>query len=72
MNLYQFLGLDTNQQAEYIPRGIYQATRHEDHYCILLYYIDDFYAEVYFDVDKSTISHIHGFRSRSNLLPYGL
>lgn len=70
MNLYQFIGLETDQQAKYILHGTYQATRLEDNYCILLYLLNDFYAEVFFNIDKGKISHIHGFRSRSNLTPY--
>ena len=70
MNLYQFIGLETDEQAKYIPYAIYQATRLEGNYCILLYLFNDFYVEVFFDVDQWTISHIHGFRSRSGLIPY--
>lgn len=72
MNLYQFIGLETDKQAKFILHGTYQATRLEDNYCILLYLLDDFYAEVYFDLDKWKISHIHGFRARGHLVPYAV
>lgn len=72
MNLYQFIGLETNQKAEYIPHGTYLATREEHNCCIFLYELNDFYAEVYFDVNKWEISHIHGFRGRGHLVPYAI
>jgi hypothetical protein len=72
MTLYQFIGLDTNEQAEHIWQGTYLAMRTEEHYRILLYKLDDFFAEVFYNSDKNEISHIKGFRSRSLLMPYNL
>jgi hypothetical protein len=72
MSLYQFIGLGTNQQAEFILRGTYLATRFEENYCVLLYQLNDFFAEVFYNIVKWEISHINGFRSRSHLIPYGL
>ena len=67
MNFYQFIGLDTDQKAKYIPHAVYQATRLEDKLLHFTVPYQRFFAEVYFDVDEWAISHIHGFRSRSYL-----
>lgn len=70
MTLYHFLGLDVNQQAQYVWQGKYVDMRSEGDYRILLYNLGDFYAEVFYDSSLNKISHIKGFKAISNLAPY--
>ena len=70
MTLYQFIGLDINQQAEYTWQGKHVDTRLEDNHRILLYNLGDFYAEVFYDINLNQISYIKGFKAISHLAPY--
>jgi hypothetical protein len=70
MTLYHFLGLTTNEQADFVWQGAYLATRPEGDHQILLYSLDEFYAEVFYDTKANAITRIKGFRSRSLLMPY--
>lgn len=70
INLFHFIGLDINQQAEYVWQGTYLATRNEDDYRILLDNLGEFYAEVFYEIQGNKITKIKGFRAMSNLVPY--
>lgn len=70
MTLYQFIGLDVGQQAEYVWQGKYVDTRSEGDYRILLYNLGDFYAEVFYSIQENQISRIKGFKAISHLAPY--
>jgi len=70
MTLFEFIGLDINQQAEYVWQGKHVDTRHEGDFEILLYNVGDFYAEVFYDNNIREITHIKGFKAISNLAPY--
>jgi len=70
MNVFEFIGLDITQQADYVWRGKFITSRKESDQHILLYRLNDFYAEVFYDTQKNVITRIKGFNSRSHLIPY--
>jgi hypothetical protein len=70
VNLFHFIGLDINEQAEYVWQGTFLATRENEKHKIHLYSLGDFYAEVFYNYNDNEIVAIKGFRSRSLLIPY--
>ena len=71
-SLFHFLGLDINQQAEYVWQGIYLTSRTDNDLQVLLYNLGEFYAEVFFDPRNTKITYIKGFKATSHLVPYVL
>lgn len=72
MTLLHFISLDMNEEAECIWQGTFLAMRSDAEHHILLYRLEDFYAEVFYDMRQNKIARINGFRSRSKLIPYML
>lgn len=72
MTLFHFLGLDLDQQAAFVWQCNCLAIREEGKWHALLYRVDNFYAEVLYDISKREIVYIKGFNARSHLVPYGL
>lgn len=70
MTIIHFLGLDRNRQAAIASQGEFLAGRNEGNQRMLLYRVDDFYAEVVYDTVVRRIISIKGFNARSHLLPY--
>ena len=71
MTLYEYNGLDVEQRAEILwDKGVYLATRQEKEFRILLYQIDGFYVEVWYNTNKNAISRLKSFRSTNPLDPY--
>jgi len=70
MILFNFLGLDMDQQAAIVWQGKFLADRSEGNCRMLLYRVHDFYAEVVYDTLKNRITFIKGFNARSHLVPY--
>lgn len=70
MTIYHFLSLNITEQADCIWQGKYLATRTEENMSVLLYRIDEFYAEVFYDIGKNKIERIKGFNANSHLAPY--
>lgn len=50
--------------------GVYLAQRPSGEFIILLFQIDSFYAEVYFDTEEEQIGYIRTFTSVNDLEPY--
>jgi len=50
--------------------GVYIANRVKDQYILLLYQIDSFYAEVFYDYQEEQIGYIRTFNSTEELKPY--
>lgn len=50
--------------------GVYIANRVKDQYILLLYQIDSFYAEVFYDYQEEQIGYIRTFNSIEELKPY--
>jgi len=72
MTLLRFIDLNMNEQAECIWQGIFLAMRSDAEHHILLYRLDDFYAEVFYDIQQNKIARVNGFRALSHLVPYML
>ena len=51
-------------------KGVYLATRETTEFEILLYQIEGFYVEVYFDIDRDVIHKLLGFENLNQLRPY--
>ena len=71
MTLYQFNLLNETQQAETLwDKGVHIAERKENEYIVLLYQIDGFYVEVFYDQKKNGIKRFRSFSSIEQLGPY--
>ena len=55
MTLYQFNMLDENEQAEAVWDGVRIGERHDEEHSILLYQLDSFYVEVFYDREHNVI-----------------
>jgi hypothetical protein len=53
-----------------LDHGVYIANRIKDQYILLLYQLDSFYAEVYYDYEEKEIGYIRTFHSTDELKPY--
>jgi hypothetical protein len=59
MTLYQFNLLDQTERAEILwDKGVHLANRQEKDFKILLYQVDGFYVEVWYDVNRNEISRL--------------
>ena len=70
MTLYQFNMLDKIEQAEAVWDGVHIGERLDGEFEILLYHIDSFYVEVYYNREYNTISKLRSFSSIDQLYPY--
>lgn len=70
MTLYQFNALNDTNQAEAIWEGTFLAHREVGVFRILLYQIDSFYVEVYYQKEKNVLSHFRSFTTTRLLQPY--
>ena len=53
-----------------LENGVFIAKRLKDQYILLLYQLDSFYAEVYYDYEEEQIGYIRTFDSTEELKPY--
>lgn len=70
MTLLHFIGLSLQEQADQVWQGKFITSRIEGGLYVLLYRVDDFYAEVFYDPAKHAITQVKGFNAKSHLLPY--
>jgi hypothetical protein len=71
MTAQQFNILNEDIQHKYLLiRGECIASRETEEHCILLFQIDSFYVEVYFDNECNEIIHSRTFESIDELQPY--
>lgn len=70
MTLEDFLDMDEMEQAEAVWSGKLQGTRHEGEFKILLYKIDDFYVEAWYDVKYNILRKFVPFDEKELLIPY--
>jgi hypothetical protein len=70
MTLEQFQLLDEARQAETIWEGSFIADREDEGYKILLYQVDAFYVEVFYDKASNAIQRHFAFSSTDLLEPY--
>ena len=71
MTIYKFNQLDVvNKVDALIHHSVLIDKRTDQRYRILLYQLDGFYVEVYYDIEYNKISKIKSFSSTSLLKPY--
>ena len=71
MNLYQFNCLDEVRQIELLwSAGVLVGSRQEGFYKILLYQIDSFYVEVFYQYFQGKMVKIKSFTDTDQLEPY--
>lgn len=70
MALYEFNKLDTTSKANAVWDGVIIGDREEDSYRILLYALDSFYIEVFYEKSKNEIVRFRSFSTTTLLEPY--
>lgn len=58
------------KQELLFQNGVYLCHREEKDFSILLYQIDNFYVEVYFDKEEKQIGYMRAFTTLCDLDPY--
>ena len=71
MTLNQFNQLDEMEQIEAVWSGKHLATRHDEIHDILLYQIDGFFVEVYYNNEYNKIRKFEPIADKKQLLFYG-
>ena len=71
MNLYRFLKLDETQQTEILwYNGVQIGRRKDEEHTILLYQVESFYVEVFYNRKEKIIKKYRCFESVEQLAPY--
>lgn len=70
MTLYQFNALDEMEQAEAVWSGTHIGDRQDEKHNILLYQIDAFYVEVYYNREHNEIVRFRSFSNPDQLFAY--
>jgi hypothetical protein len=71
MTLYEYKQLDETEQATTLwNQGAHLGERFNGEHNILLYQMDGFYVEVFYDPDRNAIVRIRSFRNTGQLRPY--
>lgn len=70
MTLYEFNALSDFEQAEVLWTGALLAHREDGIFRILLYQLDSFYVEVFYNKTGNTLSRFRSFSTTSLLEPY--
>jgi hypothetical protein len=70
MTLDNFLDMDEMEQAEAVWSGKLQGTRLEGEFKILLYKIDAFYVEAWYDGEFNVLRRFVPFDDKETLAPY--
>lgn len=67
MNIFEFVTLNNEDKAKKIWNGTFVALRYEHNLKILLYRLDGFWVEVFYDKDTCCIKEFRPFVSRKPL-----
>jgi hypothetical protein len=71
MTLYQFNALDKLQQANAVfEHGVYLTDLINKHYKLLLFQIDAFYVEAWYDFKVKKVMKYRSFKGTEHLTPY--
>jgi len=71
MLLHEFKYQEKQKKQELLfENGVYLATRFIKDYQLILFAVDSFYVEVYFDIEHCEIGYIKAFSSTDELAPY--
>ena len=70
MTLFEFEQMDEWEQMEAIWGGVFVTNRVDNENEILLYQVDSFYVEVYYNKEYNKIRRLRSFSSVDELDPY--
>ncbi len=70
MNIYQFIELSTEEQVNTIWQGTFVGNRNYKGFNVVLYSIENFFVEVFYNQTENAISQIRPFKSMTRLMPY--
>ena len=70
MTLCEFIALNELEKHNAVLDGVHIGDRSSGRYWILLYQLDSFYVEVFYDARKDAIVRFRPFRSVGQLSPY--
>jgi hypothetical protein len=71
VTLYQFIALDEDPQAEALwDCGVHLANREHGEHTVLLYQLDGFYVEVFYQKKLNAITRLRPFATTNLLQPY--
>jgi hypothetical protein len=71
MTLYQYKTLQEKEQAEVLwDKGVHLGERFDAEHKILLYQIEGFYVEVFYNLKINAIERLISFKSIDRLRPY--
>ena len=70
MTYHHFVQLNMEEKTEAVEEGVFLHSLESSHYTLLLYQVDDFYAEVVYDNNRDEVMLVHSFCSTALLDPY--
>ena len=70
MTYIEYQSLDEAEQLNIVIGSRSISTREEDEYIVLLSMVNDFFVEVYFDIEETRVAAIRPIKSFSSLEPY--
>lgn len=71
IEIYDFMALDLNERANYLwDNGIYLMNREENGTKKVLYFLNTYYVEVFYNISDNSIYEIKPFKSIRPLEPY--
>jgi len=71
IEIYKFMTLDIDERVNHVWRfGTYLISREESGYIIDLYYLNNYYVEMFYNNVDNSIAEIKTFRSAMFLNPY--
>lgn len=71
LNFYEFCTLPSEEQSDFIlDMGYYLCAIERNEYKVGLFYLFDFYVEIFFHYESGTIVKINPFRDLEKLTPY--
>jgi hypothetical protein len=70
MTLYEFQFLSQSEQTKVVLNGSFLMAREDIKHTIILYKVQEFYAEVYFHIQNGGIVKVDSFSSKMKLEPY--
>ncbi|MES2881505.1 MAG: hypothetical protein V4676_05105 [Bacteroidota bacterium] len=71
MNLFDFKLLGDTEKLEILYRcGVYVGKRRKEHKTVLLYQLEGFYVELFYQKHRCVVSHLYCFSSALRIDPY--
>jgi hypothetical protein len=70
MTLYDFIKLGEKERAEETWKGTFLSSRNEGEYKVILYKLESFYVEVYYNNELNKIHKLRPFKTTERLHQY--